>query len=58
MNCTDQDLCREIIPHPAPIQIGEAGPKDFSVATREEKEALWSEEKAMMQAELRMLQMV
>ena len=56
MNCPDQDLCREIIPHLAPIQMGEAEPKEFPVASRDEMEALWaSEEEAVMQAEFRML---
>ena len=40
MNCPDQDLYREIIPHLAPIQLGEVEPKDFPVATREEIQAL------------------
>jgi hypothetical protein len=34
MNCPDQNLCREIVPHLAPIQMGEAEAKDFPVATR------------------------
>ena len=56
VNCPDQDLCREIIPHLAPIQMGEAEPKDIAVATREEMEQLWAEEEeAVMQAEFRML---
>ena len=56
MNCPDQSLCREIIPHLAPIQMGEAEPKDIAVATREEMEQLWAEEEeAVMQAEFRML---
>ena len=49
-------MCREIIPHLAPIQMGEAEPKDFPLAAREEMEALWAEEEeAVMQAEFRML---
>lgn len=56
MNCPDQNLCREIIPHLAPIQQGDTEPKEFPVATREEMEALWDmEEEAVMQAEIRML---
>lgn len=56
MNCPDQNLCREIIPHLAPIQMGEVEPKDFPVASREEMEQLWAEEEeAVMQAEFRML---
>ena len=56
MNCPDQKLCREIISHLAPIQMGQAEPKEFPVATREEMEALWrTEDEAVMQAELRML---
>ena len=56
MNCPDQNLCREIIPHLAPIQMGEVVPKDFPVATREEMDALWdAEEAAVMQAEVRMM---
>ena len=56
MNCPDQSLCREIIPHLAPIQMGEVDPKEFSVATREEMEALWDAEEAeVMQEEIKML---
>lgn len=56
MNCPDQDLCREIIIHLAPIQIGEAEPNDFPVATREEVEVFWDdEEEAVMRAEFRLL---
>jgi hypothetical protein len=56
MNCPDQNLCREIIPHLVPIQQGNAEPKDFQVATREEMEALWdAEEEAVVWAEFRML---
>ena len=56
MICPDHDLCREIILHLAPIQMGEAEPKDMAVATREEMEEIWSEEEeAVMQAEIRML---
>lgn len=40
MNFLDQDFCRVIIPHVASIQLGEAEPKDFPVATREEMEEL------------------
>ena len=56
MNCPDQNLCREIIPHLASIQMGEADPKEFTVAKREEMQALWdAEEAAAMVAEVRML---
>ena len=56
MNCPDQNLCREIISHLAPIQMGEVEPKEFRVATREEMQTLWdAEEAAVMQAEIRML---
>lgn len=56
MNCPDQNLCRQIIPHLAPIQMGETEPKEFPVATREEMEALWMEEDRMVtEAEIRML---
>lgn len=56
MNCPDQTLCRDVIPHLAPIQMGEAEPKDFSAATREEMEELWdAEEEEVMQSEFRML---
>ena len=56
MTCPNQKLCREIIPHLAAIQQGDAEPKDFPIATREEMEALWhSEEEVVMQAEFRML---
>lgn len=56
MNCPDQNLCREIIPHLAPMQMGEVEPKEFPVASREEMQALWDAEEAdVMQAEIRML---
>lgn len=56
MNCPDQNLCRQIIPHLAAIQMGDAEVKDFLVATREEMEALWNaEEEEVMRAEFRML---
>ena len=56
MNCPDQNLCREIIPHLAPIQMGEVEPKDSPVATIEEMQALWdAEEEVVMQAEFKML---
>ena len=56
MSCPDQDLCREIIPHLAPTQMGEAEPKEFPVVAREDMEQLWAEEEeAVMQAEFRML---
>lgn len=56
MSCPYYNLCREIIRHLAPIQMGEEEAKDFPVATREEMQALWdAEEAAVMQAEIRML---
>lgn len=55
MNCPNQDLCREIIPHLAPIQMGEAEAKDFPVATREEMEELWHAEEEVMRVEFGML---
>lgn len=56
MNCPDQELCREIIPYLAPIQMGEVEAKDFPMATREEMEELWhAEEEEVMRAEFRML---
>lgn len=56
INCPDQNLCREIIPYLAPIQMGAVEPKEFPVASRDEIEALWAtEEEAVMQAEFRML---
>lgn len=52
VTCPDQNLCRDIIPHLIPIQQGEAGPKDFPIATRDEMEELWNaEEEAVMWAE-------
>lgn len=56
INCPDQNLCREIIPYLAPIQMGEAEPKDIAVATREEMEELWSAaDEAEVQEEIKML---
>ena len=56
MNCPNQELCRKIIPHLAPIQQGEVEPKDFPVATRAEMEKLWNEEElSVMEAEISML---
>ena len=49
-------MCREIIPHLAPIQMGEVEVKEFPVATREEMEELWhAEEEEVMRAEVRIL---
>ncbi len=56
MNCPNQELCRKIIPHLAPIQQGEVESKDFPVATRAEMEELWNEEEmSVMEAEISML---
>ena len=44
MNCLDQDLFREIIPHLAVIQMVEIEAKEFQVAAREEMQALWDAE--------------
>ena len=33
--CPDQELCRQIIPILAPIQMGEAEPQDFPIVSRE-----------------------
>lgn len=53
---SDQNLRREIIAHLEFIQQGNAEPKEFLVATREEMEELWNaEEEAVMQAEFRIL---
>lgn len=55
MNCPNQNLCRDIIPHLSAIQQGEAELKDFPIATRDEMEELWNaEEEAVMWAEFRM----
>ncbi len=56
MNCPNQELCRKIIPHLAPIQQCEIEPKDSPVATRDEMEELWNEEEmSVMEAEISML---
>lgn len=56
MNCPDQELCKEVITHLAPIQQGEVEVKNFPVATRDEMEELWNEEEmGVMQAEISMM---
>ena len=56
LNCPDQNLCREINSFLVPIQIGEAEPKEFAVATRDAMEELWHEEEMeVMRAEISML---
>ncbi len=39
MNCPNQELCRQIIPMLAPIQMGEAEAKEIPMVTREQFEA-------------------
>ncbi len=36
MNCPNQELCKQIIPLLAPIQMGEAEPKEIQMITREQ----------------------
>lgn len=56
MNCPDQNLCKEIIPHLSSIQMGETEPLEIPVATREEMGAVWeAEEDMVMEGEIRML---
>jgi len=56
MNCPNQKLYRNIIPHFAPIQQCEIEPKDFPVATRGEMEELWNkEEMSVMETEISIL---
>lgn len=56
MNCPDQELCKQVITHLAPIQQGEVGVKNFPVATRDEFEELWNEEEMeVMQAGIKMM---
>lgn len=55
-NCPDQELCRDIVKHLLPYQMGEQDPSDLLIATKEEMEELWHEEELeVMIAEIRML---
>lgn len=55
-NCQDQELCRDILKHLLPYQMGDQDPDDLMIATKEEMEELWHEEEVeVMRAELRML---
>ena len=56
MNCPDQELCKQVITHLAPIQQGEIEVKDFPVATRDEFEELWNEEEMkVIESEMKMM---
>lgn len=55
-NCPDQELCRDIVKHLLPYQMGEKDPCDLLIATKEEMEELWNEEELeVLRAEIRML---
>lgn len=55
-NCPDQKLCREIIPHLAPIQMGETEAGEILMVTRTEADAYFAaEEEAVTMAECRMM---
>lgn len=55
--CLVQDLCRDILKHILPYQMGEQYPDDLLIATKEEMEELWHKEVEAMRAELRMLKL-
>lgn len=48
MNCPNQQLCQQIIPILAPIQMGEAEAKEIPMVTREQFEAYSSYEDEMV----------
>lgn len=55
-NCPNQDLCRELIPLLAPIQMGEKEAGDLLILDRIEADAYFNaEEEVVMQAELSMM---
>lgn len=55
-NCSDQELCKAIIPILTPIQTGEAGVQEFPLVTRELfEEYSWLEDQRVTAAEISML---
>lgn len=55
-NCPNQELCRQILPILAPIQMGETEPKEFPIVTRELYDKYCQlEEEGVMRAEIAML---
>lgn len=55
-NCPNQELCKQIIPALAPLQMGEADAEEFPIITRELYEKYVAmEEDAVMQAEISVL---
>lgn len=55
-NCPNQELCKQILPILAPIQMGEAEPEEFPIVTRELYDRYCQmEEEAVMRAEMTML---
>lgn len=55
-NCPNQELCKQIIPILAPIQMGESEAKEFPIATREQYDRYCQmEEETVMRAEISML---
>lgn len=55
-NCPNQELCKQIIPKLAPIQMGQAEAEEFPIVTREiYEEYCRLEEQAVMEAEISML---
>lgn len=55
-NCPNQELCKQILPILAPIQMGEAEPEEFPIVTREVYDRYCQmEEEAVMRAEIGML---
>ena len=53
--CPDQKLRREIIPHLAPIQMGETEAGEILMVTRTEADAYFAAEEAVTMAECRMM---
>lgn len=55
-NCPDQNLCREIIPYLAPIQMGEKDAEEILMVTRDKADAyFFAEDQAVTMAEYGMM---
>lgn len=47
-NCPDQNLCREIIPYLAPVQMGDKEAGEILMVTREESDSYFAAEDEMV----------
>lgn len=54
-NCPNQELCKQVVSHLAPIQMGDEEPKEFPCVTRELfDQYVVMEEEAVVRAEIAM----